>query len=473
MSGNPMRHVAIDLGASGGRVALGSVEAGALNFEILHRFPNSAVALGNNLYWNILELWREIRHGLRLAASRGKIASIGITTWGVDYALLDHDRNLIGMVHSHRDRRTETVVATLDATMPVADIYQATGIQFLTINTLPQLVAARASAPQSFERAAHLLMLPDLLNFWLTGIIASEHSIASTSQMYDPTKRDWSDAVLGAFGFPRALFPKLVEPGTILGPLLPEIARDIGLSDTVVIAPAGHDTASAVAAIPAESDGKWAYVATGTWCLAGIEQPHPFLSETARCANVTNEQGVAATTRLLKNTSGLFVLQECFRAWGDPPIEPLLAEATASDNDTIIDIIDQCFMTPGPDMPARIAEWCTTHGTAPPKSHGAMTRVILRSLAAAIARSLADVDHVSGHRTARIHVVGGGARIALFNKAIAGATGVPVLAGPVEATVSGNFLIQAEAMGVIPQGEIRTLMRRTTPCVTFTPQGHP
>ena len=259
------RHIAIDLGASGGRVALGGITDGVLDFDILHRFPNRAVPIGRYLYWNILELWREIRAGLHLAAQNGPVASIGVTTWGVDYALLDQDRLPIDMVHSYRDGRTGGVYDAIETIMPRADIYRATGIQFLPINTLPQLVAARRDAPHLFDRAAHFLMLPDLLNFWLCGIIAGEHTNASTTQLYDPVRRAWADGLLDAFEIPRAIFPNLVEPGTILGPLLPEIARDAGLAGAVVVAPASHDTSSAVAAIPAEDDGTdWAYVSSGT-----------------------------------------------------------------------------------------------------------------------------------------------------------------------------------------------------------------
>lgn len=467
MSGSA-RHIAVDLGASGGRVALGGIADGILDFEILHRFPNRAVPVGRHLYWNILELWREIRIGLRLAAQRGSVASIGVTTWGVDYALLDRDMVPVGMVHSYRDARTSGIYDAIGAVMPRAEIYRITGIQFLPINTLPQLVAAKRDAPSAFGRAAHLLMLPDLLNFWLGGVIAGEHSNASTTQLYDPVRRGWSDDLLGTFGLNRAIFPDLVEPGTVLGPLLPEIARDTGLDGAMVVAPATHDTASAIAAIPADEDGTdWAYVSSGTWCLAGIEAPKPILTDAAFAANATNEQGVAGTTRLLKNTSGLFLLQECLRGWGDPPIETVLAEAADAVSGPVFDVADPVFAAQGADMPERIASWYRERAMPAPEGRGAMTLTILHSLADAIARSLADIGRVAGRRPRRIHVVGGGSRIALFNRAIADATGAEVIAGPAEATTSGNLLLQAEALGVIPHGAARAAMRRSVSPTVF------
>jgi rhamnulokinase len=471
MSGNVPRHIAIDLGASGGRVAVGSVDQGVLSFDLLHRFPNRAVPLGAGLYWNVLELWREIRHGLRLAAAQGPVASVGVTTWGVDYALFDADLLAIDMVHSHRDRRTDGVIEALDAIMPRAELYQATGVQFLPINTLPQLVAAQRASPGLFSRATRFLMLPDLIHYWLCGVMVCEHTNASTTQLYDPVRRDWSDAVLAAFGIPRAMFPTLVEPGTILGPLLAAVAADTGLAGTVVIAPATHDTASAIAAIPAEAGDDWAYISSGTWCLAGIERPGPLISEATRRANITNEQGIAGTTRLLKNTSGLFILQECLRAWGDPPIEPVLQAAAALTSDSAIDPTDREFVDPGITMPDRITRWCAGHGITLDPTPAALTRAVLHGLAASMAASLAEIDRVADHHTKRIHIVGGGSRIDLLCQMVADRTGGTVIAGPVEATSAGNLLIQAAGLGVIAREAIRPVMRATAACRRFDPVG--
>lgn len=468
MSVSDKHHVAIDLGASGGRVALGRVADGRLAFEIVHRFPNRAVPLGRHLYWDMLGLWREIRDGLKRAAAQAPVASVGVTTWGVDYALLDRDGLAIDMVHSYRDPRNEGGYAFAKRRVSRDAIYRATGIQFLPLNTLPQLMAARQDAPGLFDRAAHLLMLPDLIHHWLCGSLAGEHSNASTTQLYDPVGRCWADGLMESLGLPRRIFPKLVEPGTVLGPVLPEIAADLGLEATLVVAPATHDTASAVAAVPAEGAG-WAYVSSGTWCLVGVERPGPVISDAGLAGNVTNEQGVGGTTRLLRNATGLFLLQESMRAWGDPPITDVLAAAAQVAAPTLFDVGDPRFLRAGRDMPERIAAWCCERGLAPPRSRAEIACSILHSLARGIADCLDRVVSVSGESVSTVHVVGGGSRIALLNQAIADATGRNVLAGPVEATTAGNLLLQAEALGVMARGGTRAVMRASTDIARFTP----
>lgn len=461
MSTEIIQHVSIDLGASGGRVALGSVRDNVLDFEIIHRFRNRPVRLGKHFYWDILSLWREIRDGLRLVAQKGKIGSIGVTTWGVDYVLLDRELQPLGMVYAYRDSRTEGIYEAIEARFSRDAIYQATGIQFMTINTLCQLMATQRDTPGQLDQAAHLLLLPDLLNFWLTGRIISEHTNASTTQLYDPRRRGWSDELIQALGLPRRIFPELVEAGTVIGPLLPDIAEDIGLPGAVVVASATHDTASAIAAIPAEPGMDWGYISSGTWCLVGIETPEPVISAAGAAANVTNEQGVGGTTRLLKNETGLFILQESMRAWGEPPIEQVLAAAAQVQPNALIDVNDPRFALPGIDMPERIIAWCRAYGMQPPNGMAEIASVILRSLGTRLAQSLALVAKVGGRQLQRVHVVGGGSRIALLNQAIADAAGIEVLAGPVEATTAGNLLIQAEAMQVIAKGTARAVMRRS------------
>ena len=469
MSVSEPRHVAIDLGASGGRVALGGGAAGRLDFEIVHRFPNRAIPLGSHLYWDMLGLWREISEGLKRAAARAPVASIGVTTWGVDYALLDRDGLAIGMVHSYRDRRNEGGYALAERLVSREAIYRATGIQFLPLNTLPQLVAARHEAPGLFDRAAHFLMLPDLVNHWLCGSLTGEHSNASTTQLYDPVRRDWADGLLSDLRLPRAIFPKLVEPGTVLGPVLPEIAADAGIDGAVVVAPATHDTASAVAAVPAEGRG-WAYVSSGTWCLVGVESPAPVITDAGLAGNVTNEQGVGGTTRLLRNATGLFLLQESMRGWGDPPIATLLAEAAEVADPVVFDVADPRFLRAGQDMAERIAAWCRERGVAPPRSRAEFACSILRSVARGIADCLGKVVAVSGEAVTTVHIVGGGSQIALLNQAIADASGREVLAGPVEATTAGNLLLQAEALGIIARGGTRSVMRRSAEIRRFSPR---
>jgi rhamnulokinase len=462
MSADKPAYVAIDLGASGGRVARGGIIEGCLAFDILHRFPNRPVPVGRHLYWNLLELWREIIHGLKLAGERGPVASIGVTTWGVDHALLDADRLQIGLMHCYRDARTDGTLETIEKTMPRGEIYRHTGVQFLPINTLPQLVAARRDAPRLFERAAYFLMLPDLLHYWLCGRMVGEHSNASTTQLYDPRRRAWSAEILEAFGIPPDIMPELVEPGTILGPLLPEIARETGLGGALVVAPATHDTASAVAAVPAKEGDDWAYVSSGTWSLVGIEVPAPVITEASLAENLTNEQGVNGTTRLLKNSGGLFPLQECCHAWGDPDFESLLTAAEAAPSQPLIDINDKRFTIPGIDMPARIQNYCRERGTAPPEGEAAITRALLQSLGDDIAGIIRRIDRLAAHTTRRIHVVGGGSRIGLLNRLLGEATGAEVIAGPIEATTAGNLLVQAAALDEIHRDQIRPIMRRRT-----------
>lgn len=469
MSGSDKYHVAIDLGASGGRVALGRVSGGRLDFEIVHRFTNRAVPLGRHLFWDMLGLWREIRDGLKRAAAQAPVASVGVTTWGVDYALLDRDGLAIDMVHSHRDPRNEGGYVLAERRVSRDAIYRATGIQFMPLNTLPQLMAARHDAPGLFDYVAHFLMLPDLIHHWLCGSLAGEHSNASTTQLYDPVGRCWADGLIDALGLPRGIFPKLVEPGTVLGPVLPEIATDLGLEATLVVAPATHDTASAVAAVPAEGVD-WAYVSSGTWCLVGVERPSPVISDAGLTANVTNEQGVGGTTRLLRNATGLFLLQESMHAWGDPPIADVLAAAARVATPTPFDVGDPRFLRAGQDMPERIAAWCRERGLAPPQSRAEITCSILHSLAGGIADCLDRVVAVSGGSVSTVHVVGGGSRIALLNQAIADVTGRNVLAGPVEATTAGNLLVQAEALGVVPHGGTRAVMRDSSEVRRFSPR---
>lgn len=465
-----MNHVSIDLGASGGRVALGAVKDGILDFEIVHRFPNRPTRLGKHFYWDILSLWKEIREGLRLCGKKGNVRSIGVTTWGLDYVLLDQELQLLGMVHAYRDSRTHGVYESIATQASRHEIYSKTGIQFMDVNTLCQLVATKRDTPQQLNNAAHFLLLPDLLNFWLTGRIVSEHTNASTTQLYDPRQRCWSDSLINTLGLPRRIFPELVEAGTVIGPLLPDIVEDIGLHDAVVVVPATHDTASAVAALPVEPGTNYSYISSGTWCLVGIETPAPVISEAGLAANVTNEQGAHGTTRLLKNETGLFILQESMRSWGEPPIEQVLAAAEKVKPDMIIDVNDPLFQHPGIDMPERIATWCQAHGMRRPEGVAEISSVILRSLGKCLAKSLSVVAHVGGKSVERVHIVGGGSRISLLNQAISNESGLEVVAGPVEATTAGNILIQAEATGAIPKGTARAVMRRSAKMEVIRPR---
>ncbi|WP_027482289.1 rhamnulokinase [Deinococcus pimensis] len=464
------RHVAIDLGASSGRVALGTVEGGRLTVEVLHRFPNGGVRAGGGLYWDVLGLWREVLQGLRLAARAGHVDSVGVDSWAVDYALLDeHDLPLDG-VHHYRDERTDGVMEDVLRTLPRDALYEFTGIQFLPFNTAYQLVAHERRAPGLLARARTLLLVPDLLNFWLSGRRVTELTNASTTQLHDPRRGGWSEPVARALGVPLGLLPGVVPPGTVLGEVIPEVARETGLRGTLVVAPATHDTASAVAAVPARGDG-WAYVSSGTWSLVGVETSEPVVTPRALAFNLTNEAGVHGTTRLLKNVMGLWIVQECRRAWDDVDFAELYdLAARLPHGGPLIDPDDGRFLHPGTDMPARVQAFCAETLQDVPRTPAEITRCVLDSLAFRTAEVLSELEAVTGRAIRTVHVVGGGSQIELLNGLIADVSGRTVIAGPVEATLMGNLLVQAEALGAVERGRVRDLVRSSSSLVTFEPR---
>lgn len=473
--GRVSRHIAIDLGASSGRVALGTLQGGHLSVEVLHRFPNGGVPVRGGLYWDILGLWREILHGLGLASSRGPVASVGVNSWAVDYGLLDDEGELLGGVHHYRSARLDGVMERVRARLGDETIYGATGIQFLPFNTLYQLAAER---PERLAQAQTLLMVPDLLHFWLCGSRVTERTNASTTQFFDPRTGEWATSLLEALNLPTHLLPPIVPPGTDLGELSPEVVRETGLHGTRVIAPATHDTASAVAAVPAATgETGWAYVSSGTWSLVGIETPGPVLTDAARAANLTNEAGVSVagkggTTRLLKNVMGLWIVQECRRAWGNPDFAALYeGAASVPAGGPLIDPDDARFLAPGLDMPARVQAYCAGTGQPVPQPPAEIVRCVLESLAHRTADVLDQLEAVQGQPIRTVYVVGGGSQNALLNQSVADLSGRTVVAGPVEATLMGNLLVQAEAGGDIPRGGVREVVRASEALTTFTPGG--
>lgn len=462
--------MAVDLGASSGRVALGTVQDGRLEVEILHRFPNGGVPVQGRLYWDVLGLWREVLRGLSLAAQHGPVSSVGVNSWAVDYALLDRDGELMGGVRHYRDPRTESQMERAFGRLPREQLYQRTGIQFLPFNTAYQL---RSEPQQRLEQAATVLLLPDLLHHWLGGPPVAEISNASTTQLYDPQARAWALDVLEGLELPARLLPRLVEPGTVLGPLSAEVARETGLSGAQVVAPATHDTASAVAAVPAQGED-WAYVSSGTWSLVGLEVPEPVITPESLHHNLTNEAGVAGTTRLLKNVMGLWMVQECCRAWGRTDFAELYAEAgQVAPGGPQLDPDDPRFLPAGLDMPERIQAVCRERGQPVPDGQAAVVRCILDSLARRTAEVLSVLERVSGRTVSTVHVVGGGSQIGLLNQLIADASGRRVLAGPVEATLLGNLLVQAQAMGAVPTGHLRAVVRASVELTEYLPHSHP
>ena len=467
-------YLAVDLGAESGRVMLGSLAAGRLTLEELHRFPNQPVNLPSGLYWDAFRLYHEIVEGLGAAARRKlKIEGIGVDTWGVDFGLLAPDGSLIDGPRHYRDPRTNGVPEKLFLAVPRAEVFAATGIQIMAINSLYQLYALKLAGSPALEAADRLLFMPDLLNYWLTGVQRSEITIASTSQFYNPHIRGFETGLLDRLGLPSRILAPLVEPGTRLGPLRPAVAELCGLGPAAVYATAAHDTASAVAAVPAQGDD-WCYVSSGTWSLMGVELLRPIVNERSATLNFTNEAGFGARTRFLKNIAGLWLLQECRRAWaaqGETFSYQALVGMAEEAGPAAGAIDPDDFLQPG-DMPARIAEWCAAHSIPVPRTKGETCRLILESLAHRYGQVLEGLESVTGRKFRTIYIVGGGSRNGLLNQLVASATGRTVVAGPVEATAAGNVMVQALGAGEIEtldQG--RELIRASFEIEVFEPDG--
>ncbi|HZR54909.1 MAG TPA: rhamnulokinase family protein [Streptosporangiaceae bacterium] len=452
---------AVDLGASGGRVIAGRADGARLELRQVHRFPNEPVLAGATLYWDILRLYGNVRHGLRLAAESFELAGVGIDSWGVDYGLLDAAGALIGNPVHYRDARTDGVLSGV----PFAELYSVTGIQYLPFNTIYQLIAAAGSPALAAART--LLLIPDLLGYWLTGSAGAELTNASTTALLDVRARSWATGIIERAGIPTGLFPPLRQPGDVIGPV--GVLRDVPL-----IAVGSHDTASAVAAVPADGP-HFAYVSSGTWSLAGLELAAPVLTEASRAANFTNEAGIDGTIRYLRNVTGLWLVQECLRCWDAPPLEPLLAAAARLEPlRFVVDADDPVFLPPG-DMPGRIVSWLASRGLPVPAGPAEIVRCILDSLALAYRRALLAAQELSGQHADVVHIVGGGARNALLCQLTADALGLPVVAGPAEATALGNVLVQARALGAAPGtlGELRAFTRASGIELTrYAPSGN-
>ena len=466
-------YLAVDLGAESGRVMLGGVSAGKLVLEELHRFPNQPVQLPTGLYWDAFRLFHEIVEGLRVAGRRHLTpAGIGVDTWGVDFCLLAADGSLADCPRHYRDPRTEGMPDRLFQQVPRREVFEYTGIQIMAINSLYQLYSMRIADAPALKIAHRLLFVPDLLSYWLSGVQRAEVTIASTSQFYNPRTRAFDTELLQRLGIPDQILPDLIEPGEKLGTLLPQLQQSTGLGPVPVFATAAHDTASAVAAVPAQGDD-WCYISSGTWSLMGVELPHPVIDERTYNLNFTNEAGFGGRSRLLKNIAGLWLLQECRRAWiaqGETfSYQELVAMAEeAGPSGGAIDPDD--FLQPG-NMPARIAEWCATHGLEAPRSKGQTCRLILESLAHRYNQVIEGLESIAGHKINTIHIVGGGSRNRLLNQLVADSTGRKVVAGPVEATAAGNVLVQAigagEASGL---DEARDIVRRSFDIDVFEPR---
>ena len=469
-------YLAADLGAESGRVMLGTLAGGRLEIEEIRRFPNQPVELPSGLYWDAFRLFHEIVEGLTIAGRERhlKPAGIGVDTWGVDFGLLGADGGLIDCPRHYRDPRTNGVTDRLFETVPRAEVFARTGIQIMSINSLYQLYAARLANPSALDNARRLLFMPDLIHYLLTGVCATEKSIASTSQLLNPHTQTWEQEVIKAMGFPMGILGGLVDAGSVLGELQPDVAAEIGAKHLRVIAPAGHDTASAVVGVPAE-EPEPVFLSSGTWSCMGRELKRPAISEASFRANFSNEGGAFGTTRLLKNIAGMWLLQESKRAWdaaGKPVAYDDLARQAegAAPFAAFIDPDAADFQAPA-DMPAAMAAFCCRTGQTAPADFGGLTRVIFESLALKYRYVKESLAQITGKPIERIYIVGGGSQNHLLNQFTADALNCTVVAGPVEAASIGNLILQLYALGEIRSlAEGRSLIRRSFETNVFEPR---
>lgn len=469
------KFLALDLGAESGRAVVGHFDGASLQLEEIHRFPNGPVLVNGHLYWDALRLLTELKAGIRLAAQKcgADLVSLGLDTWGVDYGLLDEQDNLLGNPYHYRDSRTDGMLDQVFEVVPREEVFEQTGIQFMQLNTLYQLYAMRRQGSPLLDMARTLLTMPDLFSFWLTGRKVSEFSIATTTQFYDPRARTWAVDLLRRLGLPTSILAEIVPPGTVLGDLLPEVADELVIDPIPVIAPACHDTGSAVAAVPAQ-ERDYAYISSGTWSLMGVEVNEPVITPQSLEYNFTNEGGVCDTFRLLKNIMGLWLVQECRREWAREGVRydyAMLTEmaAAAPAFGPIVDVDDHRFLSPG-DMPNKIRQFCLETGQEVPESKGEVLRCALESLALRYRWVLERLEEMMGRTINVVHIIGGGMQNELLCQFGADAMRRPVIAGPIEATAMGNILMQALALGHIGSlEEGRAVVRRSFQVRTYEP----
>jgi rhamnulokinase len=479
-------YLAADLGAESGRVILGRLEGQTLTLEDVHRFPNTVIQRDGHFYWDLPALEENILSGLRLGAERvastdDQVSGVSTDSWGVDYVWVDSELRPIGPAFCYRDPRTANSVERLFALMPQAEVYGETGIQIMAINTIYQLEAevcagklTGAAIPPA--GTSSLLNIADYFNARLSGMAVSEESLASTSQVYNPVNRNWSKKIIQVLGLPESVFPPVVASGSVIAPLQgATVGKSPAWSGTQVIATCSHDTGAAVAAVPAQEGNDWAYLSSGTWSLLGAELPAPLLTDAARQAGFTNEAGVAGTTRFLKNIVGLWIVQECRRDWEQKGLKfnyGELTELAAAQSGPVarLNVHDPRLLAPG-NMPAKIEAICNETNQPVPTSPGGMIRCVLESLAAAYAEVMHNLEALTGQKYRVLHIVGGGAKNELLNQLTANATGLTVVAGPVEGTAIGNILIQALALGHLKTlSELRSVVRQSFTTKIYQPK---
>lgn len=470
------QYLAFDLGASSGRAILGTLQDGKISLQELHRFDNGGVQCNGGLFWDILGLFKELKVGLQKALAAGAdLQGIAIDTWGVDYALIGKDGFFAGFPRHYRDSRTDDIMPWAFAKMPPEQMYAHTGIQFMSLNTVFQLAAALRAEEDSLKIADKLLFTPNALTYLLCGAVSAEYSIATTSQLYDPTRRDWAWPVIDAIGIKRGLFPKIVPSCSVAGVLTAALQEEFKCAPVPVILVGSHDTASAVAAVPAVEGKSWAYLSSGTWSLLGVELPAPLITAEARAANYTNEGGVGGKIRFLKNITGLWLTQECRSEWQRQGRSYSFAELDALAQQaepfrSFIDPNDSSFVAPG-DMPGRIAAFCRRTGQPVPETPGQIVRTAFESLALRYKQTVEELEELQGRKIEVLHLVGGGCKGDILNQFTANAIEREVIAGPVEATALGNIMGQAIATGAIGSvQEGRDIIRNCTETKTFQPQ---
>jgi len=471
-----LRYLTFDLGAESGRALLGTFQDDRIVLEEVHRFPNEPQRILNRFHWDTVRLFAEIQNGLARCVREhpGELAGIGVDTWGVDFALLDRNDDVLGLPYHYRDSRTDGVMEKVFAIVPRDEIYRRTGIQFMQLNSLYQLMAMRLAESPILDIAQTFLMTPDLINYWLTGVKVNEFTNATTTQFYDPRQGGWARDMLEKLGIPSHFLGPIVPPGTVLGELHQTVRDQTGASAVPVIAPATHDTGSAVAAVPASGEEGWAYVSCGTWSLVGVEWPEPVINDRTLACNLTNEGGVRGTFRLLRNVMGLWLLQQSRLAWSKAGRTYDYGELATMAGDApafaaLLDPDDPSFLMP-PDMPQAIRQYCVRTGQKPPADVAATVRCIIEGLALKYRWVIERLEEVTGRAITTVHIIGGGSRNTMLCQATADATGKRVLAGPVEATALGNIIVQALATGaVVSLEEGRAMIGRSFPLIEYKP----
>ena len=473
------KHIGIDLGGESGRVMLSHFDGDQIRLTEKHRFATGGVEIAETLRWDVLHFWREIQNGLSAVAAEEKdgIASVGVDTWGVDFVLLDKNDEMLGLPWHYRDKRNVGMLDKVTRDLSKSELFQQTGIQFIEINTLYQLAAAVEQNPVLLEQAQRLLMIPDFLHWCLSGKAVTEFTNATTTQCFNPQIRDWAWPVLEKLRIPSQMFTEIVGPGTCIGTLRNSVSHSTGLPSIDVIAPATHDTGSAVAAVPVskEHGENWAYISSGTWSLVGVETSTPILTDEAMQLNVTNEGGVDGTWRLLKNVMGLWLVQRLKVAFDAASDQMTYAELTQRARDAspfaaLIEPDHQLFLNP-PNMFDAVREFCRATHQSEPSDAGQAVRCVLESLALKYRHVLTSLEKLSGKKADVLHIVGGGSQNGLLNQFVANATQIPVIAGPVEATVLGNVLVQCRAAGELSSlADIREVVRRSSELVQYEPE---